>query len=121
MATTATKVFPFALRKQMLPDSAAMQRAQFRISQNGGKEIPCRLHRPNKNVARENAVTLAVVLCKWVVGTMPGQRYVARNFRDIGIHSEFNIENMKLFRGWLADGCALTMKFQSEECTRARL
>ena len=25
--------------------------------------------------------------------------YVARNFRDIGIHSEFNIENMKLFRG----------------------
>lgn len=53
MATTATKVFPFALRKQMLPDSAAMQRAQFRISQNGGKEIPCRLHRPNKNVARK--------------------------------------------------------------------
>jgi hypothetical protein len=46
---------------------------------------------------------------------------VARNFRDIGIHSDFNIENMKLFRGWLADGCTFTMKFQSEECTRARV
>lgn len=32
---------------------------------------------------------------------MAGQLYVARNFRDIGIRSEFNIENMKLFRGWL--------------------
>lgn len=42
-----------------------------------------------------------VVLCKWVFGAMPGQWYVARNFRNIGIHSEFNIENMKLFREWL--------------------
>jgi len=62
----------------------------------------------------------AVVLCKWVVEAIQrrGQRYVVRNFRDIGIHSEFNIKNMKLFREWLADGCALTMKFQSEECAR---
>lgn len=34
-------------------------------------------------------------------GNAGARRYVARNFRDIGIHSEFNIENMKLFRGWL--------------------
>lgn len=53
-------------------------------------------------------------------GAMSEQRYVARNFCNIGIRSEFNIENMKLFRGWLTDDCALTMKFQSVECTRAR-
>jgi len=57
----------------------AMQRAQFRISQNGGKEIPCRLHRPNKNVAQK-CRWLAVVLCKWAVGVgaMPEQRGMSR-------------------------------------------
>lgn len=119
MATTATKVFPFALQKQMLPDSQCSARNSG-SRKTAEKKFPAGCIGLIKT-SGENAVTLAVVLCKWVVEAMAGQRYVVRNLRDIGIHSEFNIENMKLFRGWLADGCALTMKFQREECTRARM
>lgn len=47
--------------------------------------------------------------------------YVARNFRNIGIRSEFNIENMKLFRGWLGGWlCAYDEISKRRECTRAR-
>jgi len=50
MASTATKVFPFALRKQMLR-GFAMQRVQF--GKTAKKKFPAGLHRPNKKVARK--------------------------------------------------------------------
>lgn len=57
MATTATKSFPLLPAKANALAGTRNRNAgarQFGVSQNGGKEIPCRVRRrPNKNVARK--------------------------------------------------------------------
>lgn len=95
----------------------AMQRVQFRISQNGGKEIPCRLHRPNKNVARK---------CHCVVGSYyaNGSSEQCRGngtSREIFAILVFTLSLTLKILNCFANGCALTVKFQSEECTLARV
>lgn len=73
------------------------------------------LHRLNKNVARKcRCANSGRPMQMGRRGAMAGQRYVARNFRDIGIRSEFNIENMKLFRGWLGGWLRLRWNFKAE-------
>jgi len=97
-----------------------MQRAQFRIPQNAGwEEILCRLHRPNKNVARENAIAApAVVLCKWIIAGQCRANGTSREIFAILVFAlEFNIENMKLFHQrmagrWLSDGSRMTVRLR---------